>query len=53
MAAALSQLTGVSLPLFGSPINFSLLAPLGLAHLALALWLLVKGFRNPATQLGS
>jgi hypothetical protein len=53
MAAALSQLTGVSQPLFGDPINFALLTPLGLAHLALAIWLLVKGFRDTtSTHLG-
>jgi hypothetical protein len=34
------------MPFFGHPVNFSLLAPLGLAHLALALWLLARGFRN-------
>jgi hypothetical protein len=50
---ALCQLTSISMPFFGNPVEFALLAPLGLAHLALAAWLLIKGFRNTATQLGS
>jgi hypothetical protein len=44
VAAAVSQFTGVTMPLFGHPVEFLLLAPLGLSHLALAVWLLVKGF---------
>jgi hypothetical protein len=46
MLAALSQLTAISMPFFGHPVDFDLLAPLGLAQLALAIWLLTKGFRN-------
>lgn len=46
MAAALLQMTAISMPFFGRPIIFLLLAPLGLAHLALALWLLAKGFAD-------
>ena len=53
MFAALCQLTAVSMPLFGHPIIFALLSPLGLSHLALAIWLLVKGFRDTTpTHLG-
>jgi len=44
IAAVLLQLFAVTLPLFGHPINFMLLAPIGLSHLLLALWLLAKGF---------
>jgi hypothetical protein len=48
VAAALSQFTSVAMPLFGHPVEFGLLAPLGLSHLVLAVWLLVKGFPQPA-----
>lgn len=47
--AALLQITVVSRPLFGLPVIFPLLAPLGLTHLALAVWLLAKGFRGAAS----
>ncbi|MBI2994236.1 MAG: DUF4386 domain-containing protein [Gammaproteobacteria bacterium] len=51
--AALCQLTAVSMPLFGQPIIFALLSPLGLSHLVLAIWLLAKGFRDTTpTHLG-
>ena len=40
----------VAMPLFGHEVVFPLLAPLGLCQLALALWLLVKGFRRPAAN---
>ena len=46
VAAALAMLVAVALPLFGERIAFVLLAPLGLAHLALAAWLLGKGFSD-------
>ena len=46
VAAFALQIVTVTLPLFGAPIFFQLLAPAGLAHLALVLWLLVKGFRE-------
>lgn len=48
MAAALAQLVSVAMPLFGQPVVFLMLAPLGLAHLALAGWLLVKGLSGSA-----
>ena len=50
VVAALLQMTAVSMPLFGHPVMFPLLAPLGLCQLALAAWLLAKGFpaRAPA-----
>lgn len=46
MIAALLQMTSVGMPLFGHPVVFPMLAPLGLAHLGLALWLMIKGFAD-------
>jgi hypothetical protein len=43
-AAAVLQIFTVSMPVFGRPVIFALLAPLGLAMLAIALWLMTKGF---------
>jgi Domain of unknown function (DUF4386) len=40
---SLLQMTVVARPLFGLEIIFPLLAPMGLAHLLLAFWLLAKG----------
>lgn len=52
MAAVALQVATVSLPLLGGKVMLPLLAPAGIAHLALALWLLVKGFpdRDPAAM---
>jgi hypothetical protein len=50
LAAAL-QVAGVAMPLFGHAVVFPLLAPMGLAQLALALWLLAKGFRQEPSHL--
>ena len=44
IVAALLEMISVSLPFFGQEIAFALLAPLGLCHLALVLWLFVRGF---------
>jgi hypothetical protein len=44
VAAALLQATAVTLPLFGHPIDFRLIAPLGVIQLAVAVWLIAKGF---------
>lgn len=52
LAAAVLQMTGVGMPLFGHDVVFPLLAPLGLSQLALALWLLAKGFRGQAGARG-
>lgn len=53
MVAALLQMTGVAMPLFGGKVAFPLLAPLGLAMLATAVWLLIKGFADrPAIVRG-
>ena len=53
MIAALLEIVAVSLPFFGEPIVFVLLAPLGLCHLALMIWLFVRGFaEHPAAPAG-
>jgi len=50
-AAAASQLASVTMPLFGHPVEFLLLAPLGLSHLAVAVWLLARGFpQDPGAE---
>ena len=48
MLAAVSQMCAVALPLFGMPVNFAMIAPLGLSQALLALWLIFKGFRATA-----
>jgi hypothetical protein len=52
MAAAALQMATVSMPLLGGHVIFPLLAPAGIANLALAMWLLAKGFADthPATR---
>jgi len=45
LAVAL-QIIAVAMPMFGYPIVFLLIAPLGLSHLMLALWLIVRGFAD-------
>lgn len=51
MAAVALQIATVSLPFLGGRVIFPLLAPAGIAHLLLAVWLLTKGFaeKDPAT----
>jgi Domain of unknown function (DUF4386) len=44
LLAGVLQLIAVALPFFGYRIVFLMLMPLGLSHLALLIWLLVKGF---------
>jgi hypothetical protein len=46
--SALLQIIAVTMPLFGHRIEFALLLPLGLSHLALAGWLLTRGFGERA-----
>lgn len=46
IAAVLLQMTGLLMPFFGSRINFLLLAPMGICHLILAVWLIVKGLSD-------
>jgi hypothetical protein len=44
LLAVMLQVSAVTMPLFGQPIVFLMLLPLGLSHLALALWLVAEGF---------
>jgi hypothetical protein len=53
LVAVLLQLLTVSRPFFGAQVIFFLLAPLGLANLAVAVWLLVKGFADPDVYAAS
>jgi Domain of unknown function (DUF4386) len=46
LAAALLQLTAVAMPILGYPIVLLMLMPLAVSHLALGLWLTVRGFRE-------
>jgi len=46
LVAAVLMITGLGVTLFGHDVFFPLLAPLGLAQLTLAVWLLAKGFRT-------
>jgi hypothetical protein len=50
MLAALSQMIAVAKPLFGGWVVFPMLAPLGLANLALIAWLLWKGLDSSRTS---
>lgn len=50
-ASVILQMTGLALPFFGSRINFYLLAPVGLCHIALSIWLLIKGFPDPENSV--
>lgn len=49
MAAVALQMATVSMPLLGGHIIFPLLAPAGIANLALAVWLLAKGFADTSS----
>ena len=53
MVAAVLEIVSVSLPFFGQAIVFPLLAPLGLCHLALAIWLFVRGFADRPAAPGT
>ena len=44
LIAAMMQIAGITQPLFGHDVIFPLLAPMGLAQVALALRLFAKGF---------
>ncbi len=50
----LMQITGITLPQFlayPSPVPMLMGMPLGFVYLALSLWLIVKGFRDPAREV--
>jgi hypothetical protein len=51
VAAVLSQMTSVALPLFGHEVVFPMLAPLGVCHLIVALWLIVKGWPAAGAEM--
>jgi len=50
LLAVMLQLSSVSLPMLGHEVIFQMLAPLGLAQLALAGWLIAKGFKGQAAS---
>ncbi len=49
LVACALQITSVTRPFFGGEVVFFLLAPLGLANLSVALWLLIKDFPDKST----
>ena len=49
MGAVALQMATVSMPLLGGHVIFPLLAPAGIANLALAVWLLAKGFADTSS----
>jgi hypothetical protein len=49
LVACALQITSVTRPFFGGEVIFFLLAPLGLANLSVALWLLIKDFPDRST----
>ena len=54
MLAVTLQMTGLAMPFFGDRVNFYLLAPVGVCHLILAVWLIMKGFPSAAaTELAA
>jgi Domain of unknown function (DUF4386) len=53
LAAVVLQLIAVGMPLFGQSVVFPMLAPLGLAQLILAVWLIAKGFREPTNPMAN
>lgn len=46
LITVLVQMTGLALPFFGDRVNFYLLTPMGICYLILAVWLIVRGFRE-------
>lgn len=46
MAVAVMQMIAVTMPFHGRPVAFAMLMPLAVTHLALALWLMTKGFET-------
>jgi len=49
LIASVLMVTSVALPLFGQKVIFPLLAPMGICHLLVAVWLLAKGFAFDST----
>lgn len=47
LVTVLVQMTGLTMPFFGERVNFYLLTPMGICYLILAVWLIVRGFRDP------
>ncbi len=47
IVAAMLQIAAVTMPIFGRPVVFPMLAPIGLAIVSLAAWLLLKGLAAP------
>jgi Domain of unknown function (DUF4386) len=45
--AAVLQITAVAMPLFGRDVVFPMLVPLGVCHVILAVWLIIRGFQAP------
>jgi hypothetical protein len=52
LIAAVLEVCGVAMPLFGHDVMFQLLAPLGLTQLALAVWLMARGFAGTSAGAG-
>lgn len=53
VGCVLLQMTGLIQPFFGNDLNFLMLAPLGICHIALSIWLVAKGFtenNSPANK---
>ena len=48
LLGALLQITGIAVVFFGHDVVFPLLAPMGLAQLAMCGWLLIRGFAPQA-----
>jgi hypothetical protein len=49
LLAVVLMITSVAMPLFGHEVVFPMLAPIGVSQLILAIWLIAKGFRDPAS----
>jgi hypothetical protein len=52
ITGAMSVNLYLTAPLFGLKVNFTLLAPLGLAMILLSLWLIVRGFSQQTSEPG-
>jgi hypothetical protein len=50
LVAAPVMIAGVAMPFFGRGVVFPMLAPLGLSQSILAVWLVARGFREPAAE---